>query len=110
MKYPWLYVGAKVTSKKIANNDPVRAIPTALLPGEVNAKRGEVYTVRAIRDFGDWIGLHFVEIVNPPFRGGEEGYHNLAFFGPVLPDTTKQVEEMKRLMRDHVANASGGMA
>lgn len=106
MERPWLYVGAKVVCVR---NDFHGA--TARLPVV-----GETYTVRAIEsgmdDYnkGD-VYLHLDEIRNAPVRySGRliEPSFNVLGFRPVLPDTTKAVDEMRRMMRDHVANASGG--
>lgn len=112
MKYPWLYVGAKVVCVKA---------PGPLGYGETRPVEGGVYTVRGIRPDG-WngryfeVGIFLEEIVNAPqiysTQNGqrlEEKSWRISRFRPVLPDTTKQVEEMKQAMRDHVANASGGM-
>lgn len=104
----WLYPGAKVVCV-----DARRSRHSFLNPirPECALEQGATYTVTSVGErtnaAGSHVVVHLAEIANIK-PAGDLGYAACRF-RPVLPDTTKQVEEMKRLMRDHVANASGGM-
>ena len=94
MKYPWLYVGAKVV---FVDGDGLRVRSCEAAP-----QIGSVYTVREIY-LGTGVSIRLEEIVNPPYlspSGYGEAAWNAARFRPVLPDTSKQVEAMRSLMLD----------
>jgi hypothetical protein len=97
MKYPWLYVGAKVT--------PVRFGPEArAYGGHDRVVDGSVYTVRGVVPCqGGHLGIRLegVRGCNHPIFGADCPWLADAF-RPVLPDTSKQVEAMRSLMLDAV--------
>lgn len=84
---PWLYVGAKVT--------PVR-FRSGLAPGEPKLMRGGVYTVSEVLELPHWDepGIRVAETAMPAWL-----YYYASAFKPVSTiDTTRQVEDLKKLM------------
>ena len=91
MKYPWLYVGAKVV-----------CVDAAGFRGKNPLREGRTYTVSEIFDaLGNFRGslksilaVRIAEHENPD--AWITGAYAADRFRPVLPDTTRQVESMKR--------------
>lgn len=108
MKYPWLFVGAKVARRSTATFEGYLGLP----PIEITPDFNVVYTVREITtDIRGFMGIRLVEIVNKPMLyidGLMEASFAVDCFQPVLPDTKDLVAEMNRKMIDHVNGASGG--
>jgi hypothetical protein len=100
MQYPWLYVGVKVVC---VDADP-NTCPYQHHGGFWNAPvKGAIYEVAAVEiDDENFVHVMLREIKNPGLSGKDAGY-SAHRFRPVLPDTTKQVEEMKRMMLDHTS-------
>jgi hypothetical protein len=98
MKYPWLYVGAKVVCVD-AESRPAPGCGDFWNPLALNA----VYVVTAIIPDprqGHGIVVCLSGHPNPNLETGEDYGYSAGRFRPVLPDTSKQVEAMKHLMLD----------
>jgi hypothetical protein len=94
MKYPWLYVGAKVT--------PVR-FSGAGDPNAVKLRKGSVYTVREVLNC-NWqgelvLGLRLEGISAGFGSNGIERAILASYFRPVSTiDTSKQIEALRKLV------------
>lgn len=95
MKYPWLYVGAKVVCVGLSPDDllPIRLYE----PGKGSPLvRNGVYTVR---DIVMQLGHPFIRLEELRLPGGFlEPVADARGFRPVLPDTSDQVEALKKLV------------
>ncbi len=98
MQYPWLYVGAKVVCV-----DPGYSLPK--LPQLV---QGEIYVVAEVEERCGEIGVGILGYAGSPSERWGRWIYAARRFKP-LHDSSKTIEALKQAMRDHVANASGGM-
>lgn len=92
MKYPWLYVGCKLVCVKASDSRK----------GAPLLHEGAAYTVASVGVQPNGVEVALKEM--PPYLyardqyGDKRWYFDVRRFRPVLPDTTKQVEELKKLM------------
>lgn len=96
MKYPWLFVGAKVVAVRFEENDFPDMPPSF--------ERGEILTVRHVAEYGPYIGIKLVGIVGctHPFFGSDCPWAADAFRPVSTIDTTGQVTAMRELMQTAV--------
>jgi len=90
MKYPWLYVGAKVVWKGDGYRGKIKRRGPDL-------QFGQVYTVRDLFPWHQYVGVLLEEVRPNVFWHGQECGWEASNFCP-LRDTTKQVEAMKRTL------------
>ena len=96
MKYPWLYVGAKVVCVSLKSTEP-----TNYVNGGGKLTLGTTYTVREIFPWKSYLYVRLTEVLLEPVLWSGvmfEPVYGVSRFRPLI-DTTHQVTEMVELMK-----------